>query len=123
MTDQAKSWSEAENFCEIEQGHLASVTSEEVNDYMLRSVGQRKVWIGANDRTKEGSWEWTDSSSFQFEDWSPGQPSKQRSENCVELYNTNEHQQGWNDLDCEAPLNFVCAKTIISGKIHKLTNK
>ena len=80
------------------------------------------IAYGANDKRKEGSWEWTDSSSFQFEDWAPGQPSRQRSENCVELYNTDEHQQGWNDLDCEASLNFVCASAYFSGKSQKLTN-
>ena len=125
VTNQTKSWSDAENFCQNEGGHLVSVTNEGVNDYMLIRVGQRQVWIGANDQRQEGTWEWTDSSTFKFTDWAPGQPGKERSENCAEFYNTNEYQRGWNDLDCEASLNFVCTRNICSGKdvIHNFTNR
>ena len=97
MTNHLKNWSDAENFCQTKGGHLVSVTSKEVNDYLLSRVehcGQRRVWIGATDQKSKESWE-----------------------NCPELYNTDEHQQGRNDLDCEASLNFVCSRTLCAGTV------
>ena len=112
------SWDTAENFCQNEGGHLASITSKEDQEYMLDQVGRSPVWIGAIDEKREGSWEWTDCSPFNFTGWAPGEPSQalQQEENCAELFREEKHYKGWNDLDCNASLDFVCARRICSGK-------
>ena len=109
------SWDAAENFCQNEGGHLASVTSKEVQDFILDRVGQSPVWIGATDRRREGSWEWSDCSPFNFTGWAPGEPSERNTENCAELYRAERYLKGWNDLDCNTSLDFVCSRTICSG--------
>ena len=73
-----------------------------------------KVWIGATHNEREGTWKWSDYSPFDFRGWIY-QPDVDTKVNCVELYNTNE-RQGWNDLECETPLNFICAKPKCLGK-------
>ena len=107
---------------------------------MLDRVGQNPVWIGATDQKREGSWEWTDCNPFNFTGyvpgepvfvclylqtdcntynftgWVPGEPGNRSKEDCVELYRADEDYKGWNDLDCNITLDFVCAKTICSGK-------
>ena len=120
VTNQVKNWSDAENFCQTKGGHLVSVTRKEINDYLMSRLGhcgQHRVWIGATYQKKEGSWEWPDSSSPVKEDWTPVRPSLQNTENCAELYNIDEQQQGQNDFDCEASLNFVCSKTLCEGTV------
>ena len=113
-TNRKATWANAETFCRGERGHLASITTNEVNKYMLNRVGANKVWIGANDRKTEGTWEWTDCSPFNFEGW-VHPPTLLRKDNCAELYNTNEDERGWNDLECHMPLDFVCARPICPG--------
>ena len=122
MRNNKTSWDAAENFCRSEGGHLASVKSKEVHEYMLERVGQSLMWIGATDKKREGSWEWTDCSPFNFIGWAYGEPSKKTTENCMELYRAEKHLQGWNDLDCNTSLNFVCARTICSGTMPHWIN-
>ena len=82
----------------------------------MEEVGKRKikVWIRATDQKEEGVWEWSDCSPFHFNDWVT-EPDGKRKDNCAELYNTNEHAKGWNDLECHVPLNFVCGTPLCSG--------
>ena len=116
VDNHTKTWFDAENFCQTQGGHLVSIETKEVNEYLLRQVGVLEVWIGATDWNKEGTWEWSDSSPFIFTDWAPGQPTRQRIENCAQLYNTDQYQQGWNDLHCGSLLNFVCSTSLCPGK-------
>ena len=118
VTNETKNWAGAERFCRKSGGggHLASVTSKEVHEYMLDRVGEtetKKVWIGATDAENEGVWKWEDGSPFNFQGWDNHQPDGRTKENCAELYNTYENSynhKGWNDLDCHSKIYFVCAK-------------
>ena len=89
---------------------------------MLDRVGQNPVWIGATDRKREGFWEWTDCSSFNFTGWASGEPSQVLSENqnCG-LFRAAKHHKGWSDVDCNASLDFVCTRTVCTGIIRTLT--
>ena len=73
-----RTWDEAKKVCQGQGGHLASVvTEEEKQDVFLLAQGEEDdfiwfseyrdaetVWIGATDRVEEGSWRWSDHSSF-----------------------------------------------------------
>merc|ERR1712013_491737 len=109
VTNQERNWTEAEKFCNSEEGHLASVTSKEMHEFILEEVEKRKtkVWIGATDQESEGTWKWSDYSPFDFRGWIYN-PDVDENVNCVELYNTIDGA-GWNDLECGTPMHFVCA--------------
>ena len=83
---------------------------------MLDRVGKSPAWIGATDQKKEGSWEWTDCRPFNFTGWVTGEPAVKATANCVELYKADKDYKGWNGLDCSKSLDFVCTKTVCSGK-------
>ena len=116
VTDEKRNWTAAENFCQSKESHLASVTSKEIDKFLLGEVRMKevKVWIGATDQKEEGVWEWSDCSPFHFKDW-VAEPDGERKDNCAVLYNTNEHAKGWNDLECHVLLNFVCGTPLCSG--------
>ena len=99
------------------------MTNKKIQKYMLGRVGQSKVWIGATDQKTEGKWEWSDNCSpWGFEAWIHP-PTHQRKDNCAELYNRNENDQGWNDAECHKALNFVCARVVCPGEsINKQLN-
>ena len=116
------SWQDAENYCVREGGHLASIHSKEENDFVAKLaspvVGRAEPWIGGNDLTAEGSWAWSDGSTFSFTSWgnSPSQPDNAgNNENCLTTNWWNAGQ--WNDLSCslqDRVKHFVCK--IVPGK-------
>jgi len=84
-----KSWPDAEEECQREGGHLASVPSEEVNKELKRVAGYSKVWLGG--RRESGTWSWSDNSTWEFSKWGTGQPDG-RDDSCV-----NSNGEQWDD--------------------------
>ena len=110
-----KDWFEAEEACKSQGSHLASVTNQEVHDYIKGK--QIHAWIGGTDINKEGTWVWTDCSDWDFDSgWSWDQPNNLGygtiGANCVE----SGYGYGWNDNSCNEKLRFVCSKAACAGK-------
>uniref|UniRef100_A0A8C7ABA1 C-type lectin domain family 4 member F n=1 Tax=Neovison vison TaxID=452646 RepID=A0A8C7ABA1_NEOVI len=110
-----KSWHEAEQFCVSQGAHLASVTSEEEQAFLVKFTSTSHHWIGLTDSGKEGSWRWVDGTPFNAAQsrafWGRNQPDNWQSwdgqtEDCVHI------EEKWNDIRCDTPYNWVCKKTI-----------
>ncbi|XP_077622321.1 C-type lectin domain family 4 member F isoform X1 [Crocuta crocuta] len=110
-----KSWHEAEQFCVSQGAHLASVTSEEEQAFLVKFTSTSYHWIGLTDRGKEGFWRWVDGTPFNaFRSrafWGTNQPDNWRhvdgqTEDCVHI------EQKWNDMHCDTPYHWVCKKPI-----------
>ena len=69
--EKALSWNEAEELCVCCRGHLASVTSIQIQDFLAEMVAKSGtgIWIGASDTDTEGDWNWTDDSPMAFSQW------------------------------------------------------
>merc|ERR1712098_121128 len=90
---------------------LASIHSLEENDllyeyaYHFGGFGDSGYWIGATDAAKEGTWTWTDGSSWDFAEW--GDPEYEHgqggpTENCV--FTSMFGHSGlveWDDYNCD----------------------
>ena len=115
-SDDSKNWLEAEKTCKKSGGHLASVTDQNIHDYMLGRTG--KTWIGGF-RNKERSWAWSDCSDWTFDSgWRPGEPNFLDFidvEKCVEYLSIWSNGNGWNNDHCHNIKHFVCSKRICSG--------
>ena len=76
-------WEEAEANAKKLGGHLATINSEEENDWIANEFGNEKYyytddsnpgdpeswkhfWIGANDKNSEGQWEWSNGEEMSF---------------------------------------------------------
>ncbi|XP_012877940.1 PREDICTED: C-type lectin domain family 4 member F isoform X2 [Dipodomys ordii] len=108
-----KSWHEAEKFCVSQGAHLASVTSQEEQDFMVYFTSSAYHWIGLTDKDTEGSWYWVDGTPFNStesrEFWETNQPDNWlhkhgEREDCVQI------QKKWNDIYCSASYPWVCKK-------------
>ena len=96
-----KNWIEAEAECQREGGHLASVTSEEVNGELARLAGDYKVWLGA--RREAGKWSWSDNSTWgRYTKWSHKQ-GNDGDGSCVTFYG-----KGWDDDPCTTMHLYIC---------------
>ena len=73
--DKSVKWGKAESCCVEWGGHLASIHSEGENE-LLNSIRNknRLTWIGLNDKAKEGTFVWTDGTSYNYNKFSRGQP-------------------------------------------------
>ncbi|XP_063040771.1 galactose-specific lectin nattectin-like [Engraulis encrasicolus] len=105
-------WAEAERFCLLLGGNLASVHS--IADYhyiqgliVTATHGAPLTWLGGSDAQQDGVWLWSDGSRFSFLHWSPGQGGVS-SEACLQM----NYGGGllWNDIACSVKSPSVCAR-------------
>ena len=114
-----KNWADAEDFCQMEGGHLASVTSNATRQYVeegARRRGLGNVWLGGHDIEGEGVWKWTDSTPWEFTFWSRSNPDNHRgNQDCLQY---DHDKWKWDDDFCTRQKSFVCSnkiKEICSG--------
>ncbi|XP_054977312.1 C-type lectin domain family 4 member F [Sorex araneus] len=114
FSEAKKTWQDAENFCVSWGAHLASVTSEEEQAFLITVIKDSYHWIGLTDQGTEGVWHWTDRTPFNDAQsrkfWEPNQPDnwehgEGRTEDCVHT------KQKWNDIYCNTTYQWVCKKS------------
>jgi len=115
--DKVKSFTAGESKCQSlhTSAHLASVTSQKEQD-LIESKMTYGVWIGGNDKRKEGVWEWSDGSPWSYHNWGPKEPNNFGGhENCLILFKTKWHHniipKKWYDVKCNwpNPAEYVCS--------------
>lgn len=70
----ATSWLDAESTATSWGGHLATVASDEENDWIRSAFTFERAWIGYHDSNTEGVFEWSSGATPGYENWSPGSP-------------------------------------------------
>lgn len=96
-------WAEAQDLATSQvlfgvQGHLATLTTQEENDFLLDSFGGDSGWIGLSQAPgsiePDQGFEWVTGEEFAFTSWNGIEPNNAfGNENFVEFFNGN-----WNDL-------------------------
>ena len=72
---------------------LARIDSSKEHKWIIGEFGQKKAWIGLNDRNKEGNYVNVDGCRRRFVTWAEGEPNNKGNEDCVQMWN----RKGWND--------------------------
>ena len=73
--DQSIGWTPAKEACEYVNGHLATVTNYEEEEFIKSIVGSRAFyWLGGYKDDESGDWFWVTGEPWGYTDWSPGQP-------------------------------------------------
>uniref|UniRef100_A0A3P9H7Q4 Mannose receptor, C type 1b n=1 Tax=Oryzias latipes TaxID=8090 RepID=A0A3P9H7Q4_ORYLA len=90
-----KTWSDAQIACRKEEGDLVSIHNVEEQSFIFSElVPTDELWIGLNDRTTEGLFDWSDQSAVRFTSWEFGKPGvEENQEDCVLI----RGQGSWND--------------------------
>ncbi len=105
-------WFDAEKKCNTMGAHLVSINSSTkqinvLNELILANgYSSGSVWLGANDISSEGTWEWTDGALFSYNNstWIDYDFS-----NCMALF---IYDGSWYKYSCEVELPFVCQYSI-----------
>ncbi|XP_025032835.1 snaclec EMS16 subunit alpha-like, partial [Python bivittatus] len=106
-----KTWYDAENFCVSRDTHLASILSDEEQNYLTTQLSE-PAWIGLSAANEEVNWEWSDGSRVITEYWSLGhsrQPkaSREGDHDCT-FINPSTNWHNWNHANCHELRNWVC---------------
>ncbi|XP_065651901.1 von Willebrand factor D and EGF domain-containing protein-like isoform X1 [Hydra vulgaris] len=73
---------------------------------------------GLNDIQTEGTYKWSDNTTALFFNWENKEPTElDGDEDCVET-----NRDGWNDLNCNATLGFICKKAKNGGNCTGVWN-
>ena len=113
-------WDDAEAACDaIYGGHLASISSQSDLDFLVEWVLEpaETYWIGLNDKTIEGTFEYTDGIAFSFSNWGVHQPALTLSNNedCVYLLGDGT----FHDDACTVARTYICERDgAFSGAVN-----
>ncbi len=122
--DAQMSWHEAKAHCEILGGYLATITSQEENDFVYSNIGidGENHWLGATDEAAEGAWEWVTGETWSYSNWAVGQPDNDGgAEHYLSFWDVSP--SNWNDLpDLAATAtasltSFICEWESFEGAI------
>lgn len=109
-----KSWQEAEKFCMSQGAHLASVTSQEEQAFLVQTTRAGHHWIGLTDQGTEGNWRWVDGTPFNYAQskgfWEKKQPDNWKHRN-GEYEDCVHSREQWNDMACGSSYPWVCKKS------------
>ncbi len=96
------SWDEAEEYCESLGGHLATLTSEEENDYvylMMRNAGFTSAYFGLTDQDNEDIWTWITGEQVSYLNWHLDEPSNDNQNENYAMFYFKYSDGTWNDGD------------------------
>lgn len=105
--EQQKTWTQAENLCGAQGGHLTSIETVVENAFVRSLVSSGPTWIGMHEPGKEGVRVWSDGSAVNYTNWGNGQPnnvSRENVQDCV-LMRVNGR---WFDNSCIKNHSYVC---------------
>jgi hypothetical protein len=58
------------------QGHLASISSQQENDWIWQNLGLiTGYFLGGTDQISEGNWEWITGETWGYTNWNNGEPN------------------------------------------------
>lgn len=103
------SWTGARDSCAGAGFKLVSIDDAAENAFVNAqtvAIASDNWWIGYNDRSDEGSWEWVGGGGG-YTNWGGGEPNNGdiwSDENCAEMRTDG----AWNDRSCDGDSPFVC---------------
>lgn len=76
--DAGSTWKEAKQYCELQGGYLATITSPEEQRFIssiVQNQEKRSYWIGLTDEEESGCWEWVTNEPFSYSNWAQNEPN------------------------------------------------
>ena len=116
LLDEPLTWFDANKTCNEDGGNLASIQTDEENNFIFELAGENPVSLGGNDLDTEGTWTWSDEREWgEFINWGENEPNNIEGEHCIEIRHFNGR---WNDYNCGQKLKAVCKKESNKGKVR-----
>lgn len=102
--DSVSSWNDAQQYCSANNGYLATITSEEENNFLYSYIiqeGYSSAYFGFTDSTNEGTWTWCNGEQSSYTNWHNNEPNGENSNEDYALFYYKYSDGTWNDGDFE----------------------
>uniref|UniRef100_A0A671U2A0 C-type lectin domain-containing protein n=1 Tax=Sparus aurata TaxID=8175 RepID=A0A671U2A0_SPAAU len=86
--------------CRDRGADLVIIDTVEKQEFIFKTIKQ-DIWIGLNDREKEGTWKWIDGTPLTVAYWRTGEPNDGGGwgeEDCVQIRSGVNAKESWNDV-------------------------
>lgn len=101
--DAITTWEEAQEYCKSQGGYLATITSQEENEfvysYLRDNYNYESAYFGFTDRDEEGTWIWANGEENSYTNWHPGEPNSENPNEDYAMYYFKYSDGTWNDGD------------------------
>ena len=100
--DDIRTWPMAKEYCESQGGHLAVITSDDLNDELYDLClknGYESAFFGFSDSDTEGHWKWVTSAQPGYRNWGPSEPNSGNYAEDYAMFSTSQKNGTWNDSD------------------------
>lgn len=93
-------YDQAEQYCESQNGYLATISSKEENDFLCAYLKQKNIssaYIGYSDAASEGNWKWRNGEKSSYSDWSAYEPRGEKENDDYAVLNYSYTNGTWTD--------------------------
>lgn len=108
--DTVTGWTAAQQYCQSQRGHLATITSAEEDAFLysyMRQKGCDSAIFGLTNQDTDDDWKWVTGEKFSYYNWHEGEPNHQGGYEHYGMYYEEMTDGTWNDGDGqEGP--FLC---------------
>lgn len=102
VTNDLMTWQAAHTWAQNRGGELVTINNSAENQFVtgILPASPATFWIGANDATFEGEFEWANFESFSYTNWVPGEPDDNAATGGNGDYVVIDRQSGmWSDAN------------------------
>lgn len=100
--DTITDWNAALQYCNAQNGYLATITSQEENDFLysyIKQEGYESAYFGLSDAASEGTWAWANGEAVTYTNWHKNEPNGENSGEDYALFYYKYSDGTWNDGD------------------------
>ena len=98
--DTVTDWNMAQEYCEVQGGYLATITSPEEDAFLysyITDAGYSSVMFGLTDQEQTDDWHWVTGEKLSYQNWHPGEPNHQGGYEHYGMYYSKNTDGTWND--------------------------
>ena len=103
LINKKMTWCEAKAYAERFGGYIATITSQEEQDWICQTFTDAQFWLGGTDEALEGDWQWVTGERWDYTNWAPGEPNNvvsyhEEGEDAIVMRTLPDNPYGlWND--------------------------
>lgn len=100
--DTITDWNAALQYCNARNGYLATITSQEENDFLysyIKQEGYESAYFGLSDAASEGTWTWANGEAVTYTNWHKNEPNGENSGEDYAMFYYKYSDGTWNDGD------------------------